>query len=84
MMKKNLVDIWRLQNRNGKRFTWGTKKPYKRARLDFFLISEDSLGLVPESNIHANYKSDHNMISLDLKLSDNKKGRGSWKFNNNL
>ena len=36
MLKKNLIAIWRLQYPNEKRFTWGTKKPYKRARLDFF------------------------------------------------
>ena len=84
MMEKNLIDIWRLQNPKEKRFTWGTKKPYKRGRLDFFLISNDSLGMVPTSNIHSNYRSDHSMISLDLRLSNNQRGRGSWKFNNNL
>ena len=84
MRTNNLIDIWRLQNPDGKRFTWGTKKPYKRARLDFFLLSGETLSIVPEAKIHANYKSDHNMISLDLKLNDNRKGKGSWKFNNNL
>ena len=84
MRTNNLIDIWRLQNPDGKRFTWGTKKPYKRARLDFFLLSGETLSIVPEAKIYANYKSDHNMISLDLKLNDNQKGKGSWKFNNNL
>ena len=84
MIKKNLIDIWRLQNPKEKRFTWGTKKPYKRARLDFFLISEDTMGLFPSSNIHSNYRSDHHIISLELKTSNYKRGRGSWKFNNNL
>ena len=26
MRTNNLIDIWRLQNPDGKRFTWGTKK----------------------------------------------------------
>ena len=39
MRNKNLIDIWRLQNPIVKRFTWGTKKPFKRARLDHHMIS---------------------------------------------
>ena len=84
MRNKNLIDIWRLQNPIVKRFTLGTKKPFKRARLDFFLVSEDTLGLSPLSTIHVSYRSDHHMISLQLKLSNYTKGKGSWKFNNSL
>ena len=60
------------------------KNPTKEPDWIFFLISNDSLGMVPTSNIHSNYKGDHSMISLDLRLSSNQKGRGSWKCNNNL
>ena len=42
------------------------------------------MGLFPSSNIHPNYRSDHHVISLELKTSNYKRGRGSWKFNNNL
>ena len=46
------------------------------------LLREQDLS--PSSNIHASYRSDHHMISLQLKLSNYKKGKGSWKFNNSL
>ena len=36
------------------------------------------------STIHASYRSDHHIISLQLKLNNYKKGKGSWKFNNSL
>ena len=62
----------------------GTKTPFKRARLDYFLISEDFLSLCPESKIHACYKCDHDIISLDINISKNEKGRGSWKLNSTL
>ena len=80
----NLIDIWRLQNDGEKRFTWGTKKNFKRARLDYFLISEDLLNLNPESDILSAYKSDHNMIKLNLKTSSNVCGKGNWKLNNEI
>ena len=81
---KNLIDIWRLQNLSEKRFTWGTKKPYKRARLDYFIINEDLLSFNPETDILPAYKSDHNIIKLSFKISPNVRGRGSWKLNNDL
>lgn len=36
----NLVDIFRENKANLKRYTWRRKSPIKQARLDFFLISE--------------------------------------------
>ena len=58
---QNFVDIWRLQNKDQKRFTWGTKKPYKRSRLDYFLISDNILAFTPKAEIKSAYKSDHNI-----------------------
>ena len=84
MFNTNLIDIWRLQNECEKRFTWGTKKPFKRARLDYFLLSEDLLNLNPESDILSAYKSDHSIIRLNLKTSSNVRGKGSWKLNNDI
>ena len=84
METMNLIDIWRLQNPEVKRFTWGTKKPFKRGRLDFFLISEELLSLCPKSKILGSYRSDHNIISLSINITNSPRGRGSWKFNNKL
>ena len=80
----NFVDIWRLQNKDQKRFTWGTRKPYKRSRLDYFLICDNILAFTPKAEINSAYKSDHNPIILKLNINKYPRGKGSWKFNNNL
>ena len=82
--KLDLVDIWRLQNPCIKKFTWGTKKPFKRARLDYFLISENLLSFCPVANILPSYRSDHNIITLSFNISNQERGKGSWKLNNKL
>ena len=78
------MDIWREQNPNNKRYTWGTKKTFKRARLDYFIISQDLLTFAPKATIDNAYRSDHNLITLKLNVNKHPRGKGSWKFNNNL
>ena len=77
-----MSDIWRKQNPSRKIFTWRTERPCKRARLDYFLVSEDILSLNPNAEILNAYRSDHNIIKLSIKTQ--KRGRGLWKFNNAL
>ena len=84
IIKNTFIDIWREQNKDSKRFTWGSKKPFKRSRLDFFLISDNTLAFAPKSEICNSYRSDHNIIKLTIKININKRGMGYWKFNNNL
>ena len=75
--EKRLLDIWRIQNEDEKKFTWGTKEPIKRARLDYFLLNEEFLYFNPTAEIIPAYRSDHNFIKLKFKISQNAKGRGS-------
>ena len=82
--QNNWVDIWRMQHPNDKRFTWGTKKPFKRSRLDYFVVSDDLLALNPKSDILSAYKSDHNNIELTINISNHPRGKSSWKLNNEL
>ena len=84
MAKGNLLDIWRIQHENRKRFTWRSDKPCRASRLDYFLISEELLSLNPKSEILNAYKSDHNIIKLSINKSGQKRGKGLWKFNNAL
>ena len=38
----DLVDTWRSENNESKKFTWVSgKRPVKMARLDFFLVTQD-------------------------------------------
>ena len=82
--KTGLIDIWRIQNPDRKRFTWRSTKPCRASQLDYFLISEDILSLNPKADFLNAYKSDHNMICLTITKSSQKRGKGLWKFNNGL
>ena len=77
------LDIWRLRNPGKKSFTWfGPNR--KMSRLDYFLISEDLIDNVTDAEIIPGYRTDHSLITLDLCLFKNTKGKGFWKFNNSL
>ena len=82
--RSGLIDIWRTQFPERKRFTWRSEKPCKASRLDYFLISEDILSSDPKADILNAYKSDHNIIKLSFCKSSQKRGKGIWKFNNAL
>ena len=61
------------------------KKPVrKQARLDYFLISDNISQFVMDSQIIPGFRTDHNSIILKLKLHENDRGKGYWKFNNTL
>ena len=42
------------------------------------------MSLVGKVDISPGYRTDHSLIELELKISDFIKGRGFWKFNNQL
>ena len=65
-----------LLNEQVKKFTWSCKNPTKRARLDFYLISEELMSLINNTDIKQGYRTDHNIIEVELKLSDFKKQAG--------
>ena len=80
----DLVDIWRIKNINTKRFSWWKKTPRKAGRLDFFLVTEQLITRIGKVEIKSPYKSDHGTIVLELIISQEKKGLGSWKLNTDL
>ena len=81
---KYLLDPFREQNPEQKKFTWRKKNPCKQARLDFFLISESLMQFTKKSLIETSYRSDHSIITLELNLTDFTHGRSYWKHNNSL
>ena len=52
--------------------------------MDYFLVSESLFQHVTEADIIAGYRTDYNGITLKLKLIENIRGKGYWKFNNSL
>ena len=79
-----LVDIWRIKNNNVKRFSWWKKTPRKAGRLDYFLETEQLITRIDNVEIMSPYKSDHGIITMELIISHEKRGPGSWKLNANL
>lgn len=80
----SLCDVWRVQHEDDRRFTYRQNNPRKQSRLDFFLVSEDLLGVITGSHIKGGYRTDHSLIKLDFQIAKYRKGRGYWKFNSTL
>ena len=80
----DLRDPFRELYPNLKRYTWRKRNPFQQARLDYFLVSNNIMSFVENVVIQNSYRSDHTGVILTISLSQIKKGRGLWKFNNSL
>ena len=85
MQRYNLVDAWRAFNPNKKQFTWRKFNSAQQGRLDYFLMSENLMLNTVDVAIKPGYRSDHSIITIDLKESSEKEKTSTfWKFNNSL
>ena len=80
----DLIDIWRIQHPETKRFTWRRRKPDIQCRLDFFLISSSLCTNTLETDILPGYKTDHSLITLSISTKSNPRGASFWKLNTSL
>ena len=81
----DLVDIWRLQNPDTFMHTWYSKTPLIQCRLDFWLTSSYLTPHVTFCKIKPSIKTDHSLISLQVKGSSfTRRDPGFWKFNSSL
>jgi exonuclease III len=83
----DLTDCWRLVNPGKRKFTCRSGKKGEtvtQTRIDMIFTSENLLNILSDVKIEAGFMSDHNFTTVSLILSENKRGRGSWKFNNIL
>ena len=83
----DLVDIWRLQNLNTKRYTKRekTRNGLVQSRIDYFLVSCHLEYMITYSDILPNIKSDHSLLKIALLQQDEeRRGRGIWKLNISL
>ena len=85
MTQNSLVDIYRELNGDRRLFTWTVGNPVRKcARLDYFLISESLMSKTTEASIIPGYRSDHSIVTLELKLMDQNRGKGFYKMNTSL
>ena len=80
----DLLDVYRTLHTDSKRYTGRRKNPLKQARLDYFLISASMTDIISTCDIKPGYRSDHSIIEMQIMINPFKRGKGIWKFNNNL
>jgi hypothetical protein len=79
------IDIWRQNNEIERRYTWKRFNPKRiQSRLDFYLISQNVVNFIIDTNIVPGYRSDHSGITLQFSFFNTYRGRGYWKFHNSL
>ena len=85
MSENGLVDIYRVRNPDLRRYTWRVGSSIvKQARLDMFLVSTCLEGYVTKTDIKFGYRSDHSIITLNIDIAKQTRGRGLFKFNASL
>ena len=85
MENYDLCDIWRTMNEDKKQYTWESNhNPPIKCRLDFFLISSNILNNFTESKINTSIKTDHNLVTCNMVIHQQKRGPGYFKVNNSL
>ena len=75
----SLIDCWRELNVEKQLFTWTRPNSNKRARLDYFLISEVFYSDINKVDILPGYRTDHSMILLSFKFNKFTRGHSYWK-----
>ena len=85
MEQESMMDVWRCQHVDEKRFTWIKTKPnIAWSRIDYFLVSENLMNLDVNTDIIPCILSDHSAIMLEFDNISDARGPGVWKFNNEL
>ena len=84
MAQFDLIDCWREQNQEKLEYTWFRKNPIKKARLDYFIISENLYTDLDTVTIKPGYRTDHSMIYIKFEFDKFIRGKSYWKMNNSL
>jgi len=85
MIQEKLVDIWRKTNPKHKQYTWKSNTdPPIRSRLDYFLCKETFIKKYNQVEIIPSITSDHAAVIWETEIINTSRGKGTWKFNNDL
>ena len=85
MEEDDMIDIWRHLHQTKKSFTWVKCNPRMTwSRLDYCLLSSSMMGMSPSCEIIPCTITDHSMVLTTLEISEQKRGPGIWRFNNQL
>lgn len=84
ILELDLIDCWREDHLEDRKYTWLRKNPIKQASLDFFLISSSLYTKVSDTRILPWYRTDHSAILLTLNMDNLHRGSSYWKLINAL
>ena len=87
MEEENLVDIWRQQHEQVRKFTWHSRNRLGNinwSRIDYFLVSTSLIPRCEDTDIQPSVSSDHSAILISLEVSESRRGPGIWKMNNEM
>ena len=84
VVRKQLMDVWRLMNPDKKQFTWTKLTPLKQSRLDMIFVDAECFESALHCDILPGYRPDHERVCISLKNTSQDRGPGLWKFNNAL
>ena len=84
MENYSLVDAFRKLYPKLNRYTWRKPNSDKKARLDYFIVSNQLMDLIPETKMRHGHRSDHSIIELQIQLNKFHRGLGTWKFHSSL
>lgn len=79
-----MIDIWRIQHQTVKNYSYYSNIHYTYQRIDYFLVSQIGLMMMPSSNIGNFLWSDHAPVFLELAATQGRKPLGAWRLNDNL
>ena len=78
----NVDDVYRRRYPNEK--VYSLRRGDKASRIDYWLISESLDNLIDDVSYEECLFSDHNMVSLTMRTSESKHGKGLWKMNSSI
>ena len=81
----SLQDAWRIQHPTERSYTWRRKNPFQQSRIDYIFLSSRMLQYNEISTkIETGLMSDHSVVAVDIELSNEPRGPGTWVYNNSL
>ena len=83
----DLIDIWRVRNKNAKKFTFTQRHAagFLQRRLDFIFVSNSLQYAIKDVEIGTAFSSDHSPVKMSiLDPTCSKRGPGFWKFNKSV
>ena len=85
LIENDLIDIWRIQNPECRRYTWRQKTPLIQRRLDYWFIPESLQDDVAKIGIVPAVRTDHSAVVIEINsLGTQNHGPSFWKINNSL